>query len=287
MLLLAIFALNTSCENDGGDSVIDLQNGALSNLTRVDGSAEFIVNTTFASLNLEFNIDLVYGDPISYDLRALYKTLDGNIYGPVTIDAGVNTFAKDYVISGAEIINAFPEISTGLDMNAGDILFLFPAFTLKDGSVIETLNGSGDPNYYAPNFNQIDSYNYFIAYSVVCAPQPGVYRIDMHDSFGDGWQTDDPNGGSGIMLILDGVVTAEFGLCTPYIPNTYDCIDDPNNGSTTVTIPVGTEIAVWQFPGDAYGEIGFEIFGPNDELILASGFGEAVGGPLTVVLCAE
>ena len=287
ILVFSIFMLHTSCENDGGTSAIPLQNGALSNFTLADSSADLIINTTFATLDLEFNVSLIYGEPKTFDLKAMIKTFAGPVYGPVTIDANVSSLTKDYVITGAEIISAFPEIDSPTDLMAGDNLIFYTAYTFDDGRVIETLNAKGDPNYFAADFSQIGNNNYFLAYPVSCAPQPGVYRIDMHDSFDDGWQTDDPNGGSGIKLILDGVVAAEFGLCSPYIPTTYDCTDETANGSTTVTIPEGTEIAVWQFPGDQYAEIAFEIYGPDNSLLLASGFGEAAAGPLTVVLCAE
>lgn len=290
--LLILLVGIISCDNDGGTSLIPLKNGALSNLTLKDGSAEFIVNSTFTELDLEFGIELVYGTPQSFDLKALYKTLSGEIYGPVVIDADVTTFSKDYVISGSEIISAFSEINSTSDMNAGDNIMLYPAFTLEDGSVIETLNNQGETNYYAGDFNQIGGYSYFVAYPVVCAPQPGVYTIDMHDIYGDGWQTNGGNGGNGIKLILDGVVVSEFGMCSPYEDSPYACSGEPatsgfTDASTTVTIPEGTEVAIWEFPGDAYGEISFEIYGPNGELLLESGTGEAASGPLTVILCAE
>lgn len=288
-LLLALFVLNTSCDDDGGDSKLILENGALPNLTLAEGSPEFIVNTTFADLELQFTVDISVGDPQSFDLKALYKTVDGAIYGPVTMDANVTSFPKDYVITGSEVISAFSEIGSASDMNAGDNVIFFPAFTMKDGRVLETLNAKGEPNYYASDFNQVDNeaYTYFLSYAVTCAPQPGTYRIEMHDSFADGWQTNDGNGGNGLQLILDGVITAEVGLCNPYVDSPYDCVGDFTNGTATVTIPEGTEVAVWQFPGDQYGEISFEIYGPNDELLLESGLGEAAGGPLTVILCAE
>ena len=284
--ILAFCAINIACENDGGDSVIGYKNGALGNLTIVDGSATSIINTTFATLNLEFNVDLAIGNPNSYDLRALYKTVNGDIYGPITLDAGVTTFPKDYVITGAEVISAFSELSSPTDLMAGDILYFYPAFTLSDGTVVETLTSDGSTNYYAADFNQIDNNTYFLQYAVSCAPQPGTYRIEMHDSYGDGWQTNDANGGNGLQLFLDGVLDQEVGLCNPYVDVPYDCVDEPNNGTATLTIPDGAETAVWFYPGDEYGEISFEIYGPDDQLLLAVEAGSDAG-PLSVILCAE
>jgi len=284
--ILALCVINIACESDGGDSVIELQNGALGNLTIADGSATSIVNTTFATLDLEFNVDLAIGNPSSYDLRALYQTIDGDFYGPVTLDAGVTNFPKDYVISGDEVISAFSELTAPSDLMAGDVLYFYPAFTLSNGTIVETLTDNGTTNYYASDFNQIDNNNYFLQYAVSCAPQPGTYRIDMHDSYGDGWQTNDGNGGDGLQLILDGVLDQEVGLCNPYVAVNYACVDDYSNGTANVVIPEGTETAVWFYPGDQYGEISFEIYGPDDQLLLAVEAGSD-GGPLSVILCAE
>jgi len=287
--IIALIALMMSCENDGGTSVIDLKKGAMPNFIMAEGSPDFIVNTTFADLDLEFTVGVSIGNPKSFDLRVLYKTIGGDIYGPVTLDSGVTSFPKDYVISGSEIIDAFSEISSSADMNAGDNILFYTSFTLQDNRVIEVLNSSGSPNYYASDFDQIGDYVYYLAYPVVCAPKPGVYTIDMHDSYGDGWQTNDPNGGNGIQLVLDGVVVDEVGMCSPYQDSPYEgCVEgDYYDATVTVTIPEGTEVASWIFPGDAYGEIGFEIYGPDGSLLLASDFAEAAAGPLTVILCAE
>lgn len=98
-----------------------------------------------------------------------------------------------------------------------------------------------------------------------CLPLPGIYKIDMIDTFGDGWQTTGDNGGDGMTLSVDGVVT-EFGMCTPYEASPYECTEGPESASTTVVIPDGTQVAEWYFPGDAYGEISFKITAPDGSI---------------------
>ena len=116
-----------------------------------------------------------------------------------------------------------------------------------------------------------------IVMAVACPPSPpGVYRIDMHDSFADGWQTDDGNGGSGIKITIDDQII-EFGMCSPYgSSNTGTFLDeaqgecvagDGTDATTTVTIPEGANLILWEFPGDQYGEISFEVYDPNGVLI--------------------
>ncbi len=124
--------------------------------------------------------------------------------------------------------------------------------------------------------------------TVICNPQPGDYLVVMHDSYGDGWQTDDGNGGNGITIDIDGDVQ-EIGMCNPYVDVDYECTTgDYSDAETTVTIPEGTISAVWNFPGDYYGEISFEIYAPDGSLAFESGEPGAFGaGQIPVIVCAD
>ena len=103
-------------------------------------------------------------------------------------------------------------------------------------------------------------------------------------TYGDGWQTDDASGGSGITITLDDGTVFEVGLCSPYggAAGTFlgglDCT--PNTGSSgtaIVTIPAGTQSATWFFPGDQYGEIEFEIVTPAGNTVASIGTGTPAG----------
>ena len=119
----------------------------------------------------------------------------------------------------------------------------------------------------------------------MCQPIDGDYLVDMQDSFGDGWQTDAGNGGSGlkaVLILADGSESiVEVGMCSPYGGDNIGSSMDPNEGictgpastnfygaTATVTIPAGTQLAVWLWPGDQYEEISFQIYGPDGNLIL-------------------
>lgn len=131
--------------------------------------------------------------------------------------------------------------------------------------------------------------------TIVCPPKPptaGVWTVNMTDSYGDGWQTDAGSGGSGITVTLDDGTVLEVGMCSPYsgAAGTFlggpDCA--PNDGSTgvgTVTIPSGTQTADWFFPGDAYGEIGFEIVTPNGNVV--GGYQGVDAGMITIGFCKD
>lgn len=289
VFLTSLLILSTSCETDGGDSVIDLENGALPNFTLLEESDEFFGLNNFDSTVLIFNVDIAYGNPVSFDLMAFYQTVDGNLYGPVTIESNVTTFPTSYSLTGAEIRGLFSQLNDPSTIQIGDIVKLYANFTLPDGRRIETYNSIAEPTYFTPNFNQIPGFVYTLDFVVSCPPQPGVYVVEMHDSFGDGWQTNDGNGGNGIMVTLDGSTVIEVGMCNPYVAVPYTCEEgDGFNATTTVTIPEGVENAVWFFPGDTYGEIFFEIYGPDGNLVFASGnAGDLAAGTINFVLCAE
>lgn len=148
-------------------------------------------------------------------------------------------------------------------------------------------NPQGTFSDVSANFDN-QSADHTFSSSVVCIapPPPGVWTIDMADSYGDGWQTTTPNGGPGITITLDDGTVFEVGLCTPYEPNTFACVNDLNAGTDTITIPVGTVSADWFFPGDNWGEISFEIYAPSGNLVAAYSAGSAAG-PIALNLCNE
>jgi hypothetical protein len=118
------------------------------------------------------------------------------------------------------------------------------------------------------------------------APAPGDWIVDMHDSYGDGWQTTTGNGGPGITVTLSTGEVFEVGLCTPYEANTYDCIPEASDGSATITIPTGVESADWFFPGDNWGEISFQIYAPNGNLVADYPAGSSAG-PIIIDFCSQ
>ena len=91
----------------------------------------------------------------------------------------------------------------------------------------------------------------------------------------------------------------EVGMCSPYGGSNVGTFlesgagtgcteNDGSNATATVTVPVGTTGANWNFPGDNYGEIFFEVYAPDGSLLFASGGpGDAVAGLLPVTFCLQ
>lgn len=168
------------------------------------------------------------------------------------------------------------------DYSAGDVFVIELRLNLTDGRVFGASSSSSVLSglYFSSPYR----YNTLIT----CSPMPGDYLVRMFDSYGDGWQTDDGNGGSGITIDLDGEIT-EIGMCSPYLASDFTCTEgDGSAAEVTVTIPEGTQSASWTFPGDNYGEIRFEVYGPGGDLVFDSGdFGETGAGLLPIVVCAN
>jgi len=172
-------------------------------------------------------------------------------------------------------------------------------WTASGGAEIQSIDGRTDMinvyfnqsgtvsiSVYEQAANGLTSEVDIIEVEVTCNPKSGDYLVVMHDSYGDGWQTDDDTSGSGITVDIDGTIV-EVGMCNPYTPNSFACVGtDYYDAQTTVTIPEGTFKALWYFPGDYWGEISFEVYGPDGVLVFASGDPGATGaGILPIVVC--
>jgi len=185
----------------------------------------------------------------------------------------------------ATVSATFGEAEAAMGLNdtqhsPGDLFVFELRLNLTDGRTFGAADAAGiiTGGYWASPYK----YNTLL----LCAPKAGDYTIDMHDSYGDGWQTNSGGGGDGIQVSItdaDGVVTVtEFGMCTPYGDGSFldseGCTpNDGFNASTSINIPEGTAEATWNFPGDAYAEISFEVYAPNGDLLLAVDLGASPG----------
>lgn len=177
------------------------------------------------------------------------------------------------------------------DVDGSDVFSIRFELVLTDGRTFSNDDNSGTitGSYFSSPF--------LYSATVVCPPKPptpGVWLVNMTDSFGDGWQTDDGSGGSGITVTLNDGTVLEVGLCSPYggaagtfleSGNGLCTENDGSSGTGTITIPAGTESADWFFPGDAYGEIGFEIVTPNGNVV--GGYTSVVAGPIAINFCVD
>lgn len=300
---LLVFSFN-SCEDSDAvvDQVVaDTQAGAvlrtidvLSNtLNRSIPSTTFSVEVEeqdeesgalFESVDIFVSIRDLTPDNGTTVKEALVKTIPASAFttGPVGLPRAIlsATFGEAEAAMGIDDTEHSP----------GDLFVFELRLNLTDGRTFGAADAAGiiTGGYWASPYK----YNTLL----LCAPKAGEYTIDMKDSYGDGWQTNAGNGGDGIQVSVTdaaGVVTViEFGMCSAYADDSFldaangKCVpNDGSTASTSVIIPEGTAEATWNFPGDQYGEISFEVYAPNGDLLLAVGLGEGAPGLLPVTNC--
>ncbi|MCB0373565.1 MAG: hypothetical protein KDD31_11185 [Muricauda sp.] len=299
LVCLTVFAFS-SCEdgNNTIDEVLEYETGAVLRTLNVinavlnssDDSSSFSVEVEeqdeedgalLESVDIYVTIrDLSPDNGTTTTENSLVKTVPASEFtnGPLGLPRATlsATFGEAVAAMGLGDDDYFP----------GDLFIFELKLNLTDGRTFDAASAAGiiTGGFFSSPFQ----YNALLT----CTPVPGDYVVDMHDSYGDGWQTDDGNGGSGITVTLGDGTVIEIGLCSPYgaAAGTFlggaDCTaNDGYDGSATVTIPAGTSEANWSFPGDRYGEISFEVYAPDGTLLLAVGEGEGVAGLLAVTNC--
>jgi len=315
LIISTVFLSLFSCETD--DKVIDevVDNVGTGAILRTLSVNNAVLNSSDAAS--EFSVSIEEQDEQGGDLLesvSLFVTLDDKSPDngtTVAVDVFVKDFPASFFTDGphglprATLAATFGEAEAAMGLSSddhapGDVLIFELRLNLTDGRIFGAASAGGiiTGGFFSSPF----SYNALI----LCSPQAGDYVVEMHDSFGDGWQTDAGNGGSGITIDVDGVIL-EVGMCSPYGADNVGTFNDGNADPATgcilwaegsdptsdftdataiVTIPVGAQTAIWTFPGDTYGEISFEVYGPGGELLYEGLQGETGPGLLPITLCA-
>jgi len=306
-VFVIVMAIN-SCQDSSNttDFVLDFGTGAILRTISVDNavlnssdpSSPFIVQVEeqdeqdgglFAAVQVYAQIrDLTPDNGTQPAVNTFVKSIPASEFttGPVGLPRGTvsATFGEITAALGLGPDDYFP----------GDVYIMELRVELTDGRIYgaDSAGSSVTGGFFASPF----TYNALLT----CTPAPGDYVVDMHDSYGDGWQTTAGSGGVGITIDVtaaDGSESViEVGLCSPYggAAGTFlesgagtGCTEnDGYDGTAIVTIPVGTQGANWNFPGDQYGEIFFEVYAPDGSLLYASGGpGDAAAGLLPITFC--
>lgn len=298
-ILSLFFIFSCSTDDKVIDQVLDgVTNGAVLRTLSVNNA---ILNSSDPST--EFSVTVEEQDEQDGDLLEsvdiFVSISDGSPDNGVTVvnDAFVKTIpASDFTdgphgLPRATLTATFGEAEaamglTSADHAPGDVFVFELRVNLTDGRTFGAAQAAGVIT--GGFFSSPYLYNTLI----LCSPQPGVYRIDMHDSYGDGWQSTTGNGGGPpIIVSLNGGTDAiNVGMCTIWEEPGYDCVDgDGFEAVQFITIAEGTEEAVWNFTGDNWGEISFEVYFDDGNILLfeSGGPGATGAGLLPITLCAE
>lgn len=201
---------------------------------------------------------------ISVDITAeiLGLPLDQDITVNISVDASSTAMSNMYQLGSTSIVIPAGQTASGTTLTS----ILDNLVTDETVSIVLNLDAGENT---ASAGAQI---TYWFLKPEICLPVAGDFRVDMHDSWGDGWQTSSGSGGPGIQVTVDGVVI-EVGLDSGY------------EGTAIVTIPDPSFSINWYFPGDWYGEISFEIYDPSDNLVYSQPQGTGVAGDLDFDWC--
>ena len=294
--VLLVFGV-TACASD--DKVIDkvfdeVQTGAFLRIVSTTGGA-LNKNNPDSEASVTFEFDGQDADMLSkVDVFISYSDGGGadavdDSFGPVQL--GPSLTSDDFTTSsfGLPITTVSYTLAEALalggltttDVFGGDAVTISFEVTLTDGRSF----GVGSANGNVAAVGGFYSSPYLYKSLIVCPPAPGVWTIDMVDTYGDGWQTSSGGGGSGITFELNDGTVFEVSLCSAYGPRP-GCTDDYYAGTAFVTIPEGTSSMVATFPGDYYGEIEFTITSPTGNVLADYPTGSPAG-PINLDFCND
>jgi len=162
---LAVTLLVPSCQDDGGDSKLEVSQGAIADVQKdnsTDSFIDLIAINEGASINIGFTVDKKLGDVTSMDVVAFYIKSSGETSKGVLF-TNVTTFPATFNITQEDLYTAFDVLNVPSDFEVGDQLIITTDLTLSNGNVVNTINDEGIPNYGSnlstPPFSPVQSYN--------------------------------------------------------------------------------------------------------------------------------
>jgi len=276
VLSLLVFAVG--CENEDDPRFQDNPETGWIEFSRASTTVAVTAGTTEITVPVDFTAPINLSDVVvSYAI----SPVTGN---PSDVVTGIGTSITIVGNTNRALITMAPTADAISQLIAnGDVVFDINLSSANRGIGIGLSDGSATVSHRV---------------NLLCggSPAPGTYTIDMHDSWGDGWQTTASGGGDGLTLTLvdtnGGETVFEFGMCSSFgTPTGFlggtDCTGAGGFDATaTIDVPAGTVDGVWNFPGDWFGEISFEIYTPDGSLLYASGGpGDQAAGEIAVSYC--
>ena len=312
LLFASLFVVNFSCHDSENviDGVLDYETGAILRTISVDNAVLNSSDPNSAFVAVVEEQDEADGALLSeIRVNALFRDLTPD-NGTTEASAYVYSIpASETTVGPVGLPRATVNMTFGAaasamglsssDYNPGDVIVVQLEVVLTDGRSYGPDSAAGiiTGGFFSSPFQ----YNALLT----CSPAPGTYTVHMYDNYGDGWQTGDYS--QGLSVDMDGTVT-QVAMCSQWGDYEFTCTptSDGYFAIATVDVPVGTESATWNWPGDQYGEIGFIVLGPDgsaafstgtfladgsgsygDGFLADDGFGVAPVGLLPVAVCAE
>ena len=282
-LVLSVFIV--SCEDDGGTSFIELNDGVVPNMTKsatTDGFFNLINLNNGENVTIGFSADIAQGSAASTDIVAVYKTAAGPVYS-TTLFSDV-TLPQDFSLSISDIVAAFSEISTSGDIVVGDVITISARFTMDDGTVLNIVNDDGTSGVGA-NIQTTGLFTTVLSYPVSCPSDLGgnysvisngentdgqpaavnlAYDVTITDLGGGSYEISDFSGGVYVFWYnIYGLTWEQPGVFTDVCGSLSGTFGDawgqavPATGSVS---PDGTISIHWDNP---WGDFGDSVFTPQ------------------------
>lgn len=167
-IFISLFALTMalSCDDDGGDSKLNLKTSAVPDIQKVEGSQPIIDLLAIQEgedVSISFTADIGMGTVSSMDVVGYYFAGDGSVE-KVVLANDVTTFPTTITLSKQQLIDTFAVLNSDADFSLGDQLVITGDLTLKDGTVVTMLTDAGGRNYgtdiqNSPLFKVTQTYN--------------------------------------------------------------------------------------------------------------------------------
>jgi hypothetical protein len=175
---LTLGLLAISCENDGGDSKLDLEEGAVPNIKKIATNDSFInllaINEG-EEISIGFTVDKALGNVSSMDIVLFYTNASGT--SKATLATGVSTFPQSYILDQNDLMELFDNLNSAEDFSLGDKLTVSADLHLTDGRIVKILNDNGAPNYGQDILNST-RYSVIQVYNVSCPSDlAGTYNV--------------------------------------------------------------------------------------------------------------
>ncbi len=228
-LMIIIATLSFSCNDDGGTSVLSLEDGIVPNMQKdasTDAFLDLIKIENGEDINISFNADVAQGNPTSSNIVGIYRAASGPVYNAVLFNDV--SLPGTFTISVSDIVSAFAELNSTDDIALGDIITITTSFTRADGRVLNIINADGTDNF-SGNIKNSALFTTVVNYSVSCPSDIGgtylvsstgtgccgvapitnyEYTVTVTDNGGGVYSLSDFSGGA-----YDGLFCGPFGIC--------------------------------------------------------------------------
>lgn len=151
LIFVSLFAaaMMLSCDDDGGDSKLNLESAAVPDITKSetnDAILDLLKIQDGEDITIGFSIEMAQGKISSLDIVSFYVKGDGSAE-KVVLATNVTTFPTSMTLTKQQLIDKFTVLTGDADFELGDELIVSADLTLENGTIVKLRNDNGSQNY--------------------------------------------------------------------------------------------------------------------------------------------